>query len=474
MKKSPVILSVGVFILIILGISLSFIRFARAGNLITKLTTSPVESFWMRNYTKEGWNNLVYDAQATIDGGAILSIVNFPNGSDNPDVVILKVDSDGQITWQKAFDGSDEDYSSAILQTSDSSFIAVITTVSFSDSIWLIKLDADGNMIWQKTYNGGVMNAIKETSDGGYVLAGASYNTISLQDAWVMKLSSDGNIIWQRFYGGSQSDSSRDIHELDAGEFIVTGTTRSFGSGATDVWVLKLNADGSPAWQKTFGGSGDERAWASELTLDGGLIFAGETDSFGAGMMDAWVVKLDSSGNILWQKTFGLSHNDRAWGIIQTQDGAYVLAGTYSIFDNITLQTDGWIWKLNSDGSRVWERGYGGEENDELRVLSKTTNGNILAGGFTNHSNLSDALVIKVNSISGDIQDCTWIKSVNSLTTNSTAITQDSSVAPQNSTSTKTDISILPITSSISTTVVCIPPPFIPTDFIYLPLITKP
>ncbi len=440
------------------------------GSTFQAFYTVSAANFWMRSYGREEWTNFVYDAGATLDGGSILGLNSYLYGSDNNDLAILRLDSNGNIVWQTAFDGGDEDYSSEIIQTSDGSFVALLTTSSFSDAIWIIKLDANGNPLWQKTFSGGVMNSIQETSDGGYLLAGASYNPTTLQDAWAMKLSSDGNIVWQKNYGANLPDSARTVHLLDSGDFILVGSTRSFGAGSNDVWVLKLDVDGNLIWQKTYGGNGNDWALGSDLTTDSGIVLAGYTDSFGAGMTDAWVVKLDLNGNITWQKTFGLANNDQAWSVVQIQDGGYIIGGYYSIFDQITLNTDGWLMKLNSDGSLVWEKGYGGSMNDEVRALVETTDHQILASGILDYKN---AWAFEVNPNDGDLTDCAFVKAVTTTTGNSTASAQNTELATQITSSLATTVSIAPYNPTTSPNSVCEAPPFIPTDFIYLPLVTK-
>ncbi len=130
----------------------------------------------------------------------------------------------------------------------------------------------------------------------------------------------------------------------------MAGDTRSFGAGAGDAWVLKLDEIGNVIWQKTYGGPAVDAGFSVRLTTDGGYVVAGSTSSFGAGAGDAWVFKLDENGNVTGQKTFGGPAYDYVYLIQQTTDGGYIAAGTNSSFS--TGSYDAWLMKLDQDGIR--------------------------------------------------------------------------------------------------------------------------
>jgi hypothetical protein len=193
-----------------------------------------------------------------------------------------------------------------------------------------------GSQYWAKTYGGihwDIANSIQQISDSGYIVAGAtdSYGSGNA-DALVLKLDSNGNVIWQKTYGGSGYDVANFIQQTTDGGYIVAGITESFGAGGKDFWVLRLARNGDIIWQKTYGGSGLDAAILIQQTTDDGYIVTGITESFGAGGKDALILKLDNSGNVIWQKTYGGSGDDRAQCIQQTTDGGYVVAGYTSSF----------------------------------------------------------------------------------------------------------------------------------------------
>ena len=145
---------------------------------------------------------------------------------------------------------------------------------------------------WVKTYGGTSydrVNSVQQTSDGGYIVAGGADSLGAGNDnAWVLKLNADGTVAWQKTYGGTNDDYAASIQQTSDGGYIVAGHTYSFGAGNDDAWVLKLNADGTVAWQKTYGGTSYDYAFSVQQTSDGGYIVAGHTYSFGAGNDDAW------------------------------------------------------------------------------------------------------------------------------------------------------------------------------------------
>ena len=267
----------------------------------TFTTTPPPVTTWAKSYGGSGYD-YAHSIQQTSDGGYIVAGYTESFGAGNEDLWVLKLNADSTVAWQKTYGGSDLDRATSIQQTSDGGYIVAGWTDSFGAGIqdlWVLKLNADGTVAWQKTYGGsgyGDATSIQQTSDGGYIVAGVTFGTGN-EDLWVLKLNADGTVAWQKTYGGSGFDYATSIQQTSDGGYIVAGGTASFGAGNEDLWVLKLNADGTVAWQKTYGGSGYDGALSIQQTSDGGYIVAGFT-ALGAGDYDIWVLKLDSNGNI--------------------------------------------------------------------------------------------------------------------------------------------------------------------------------
>jgi uncharacterized delta-60 repeat protein len=279
----------------------------------------------------------------------------------------------------------------AIQQTSDGGYIVAGFTDSFgagNSDVWVMKLNSTGTVAWQKTY-GGTGNeyarSIQQTSDGGYIVTG---NTHSFgagdADAWVMKLNSTGTVAWQKTYGGLVTDYAVSIQQTADGGYIMAGTTDSFGTGSRDFWAIKLDSTGTVAWQKTYGGMGNEYAGSIQQTADGGYIMTGYTTSFGPGDADAWVLKLDSAGAVTWQKTYGGANYDTSYSIQQTADGGYIVAGYTTSFG--AGDADAWVLKLDSAGAVTWQKTYGGAGGDYANSIQQTSDGGYIVAGNGSHS----------------------------------------------------------------------------------------
>ncbi|MGD2245199.1 MAG: hypothetical protein PVI11_01500 [Candidatus Aminicenantes bacterium] len=288
---------------------------------------------WQRTYGGLQ-NEEAYSIQETSDGGYIVAGYTDSFGLGNTDIWVLKLTPEGDIEWQRTFGGSGDDWANSIQQTSDGGYIIGGSSDSFGNGevgFLVIKVSSKGNVEWQDIYSpfvNGYLRSIRETSDGGYIIAGHISPSLNNSfDLLIFKLDSMGLIEWQRYFGGSQNDWANGIQETDDGGFFVAGYTESFGAGNLDFWVLKLTSIGRIDWEKAYGGSGDDWANSAQQTSDGGFIVAGASDSFGAGFSDFWLLKLSSSGNIEWQKPYGDTGDEAAFSIAQTDDGGYVVAG---------------------------------------------------------------------------------------------------------------------------------------------------
>jgi hypothetical protein len=244
---------------------------------------------------------------------------------------------------------------------------------------WVAKISSTGSLQWQKALGGTSIDraySIQPTPDGGYIVAGETGSidgdvtgNHGGHDAWVVKLSSTGSLQWQNSLGGTNNDIAYSIQPTSDGGYIVAGYTMSTGGDVTgyhgnqDVWVVKLSSTGSLQWQKALGGSSYDYALGIQPTTDGGYIMVGKTYSTDGdvtvnhGAYDAWVVKLNSTGSLLWQKTLGGMGDDGVLGIQPTPDGGYILAGDATSTDGDVTgnhgQYDAWVIKLGPELSNT-------------------------------------------------------------------------------------------------------------------------
>ncbi len=329
---------------------------------------------WQQGYRAEGSTGL-YGFQQTSDGGYI--IIGRISSDVLSEIFVLKLSSNGDIEWQRAYGGVWGESGESIQQTSDGGYIvAGITTTwggvapdgSFDWNVWLLKLSPIGDIEWQRLYGGDDHESdwlwhrhqptVQQTSDGGYILAADTKSFgAGIADIWILKLFSNGDIEWQKTYGGEDWETlgrSTTIHQIQDGGYIIAGNTWTYGSGLSDIWILKLSSSGGIEWQRAYGGSGSEVPSCIRLTSDGGYIIVGGTTSFGAGTFDFLVLKLSSSGDIEWQRTVGREGFDAAWDVQQTSDGGYVVAG------------------VTSPGSGAWD-----DDLIDLLIVKVSSNGEI-------------------------------------------------------------------------------------------------
>lgn len=252
------------------------------------------------------------------------------------------VEDCGVKTWERIFGGSTHDEAAAVQQTTEGGYIVAGYTRSYGagyEDAWLIKTDADGNELWNRTYGNEFPDeakSVQQTTDGGYILAGYTNilnpsGLLNTQFA-LLKTDGDGNAQWSQTYGGEEIDSAASVQQTADGGYVIAGTTRSFGAGGQDFWLIKTDASGSEEWNQTFGGLEKDVAYAVTQAADGGYIVAGTTSSFGAGEVgDLWLVKTDANGNEQWNRTVGSPYRAFAYSVQQTTDGGYIAAGWVSL-----------------------------------------------------------------------------------------------------------------------------------------------
>jgi hypothetical protein len=369
-----------------------------------------------------------YDAasniQQTNDGGYIVTgLTQSYNGdvSGNHGVVdvwALKLSSDGSVEWQKALGGSSVEVGTCVLQTLDGGYILSGFSISNDGDVagnhgesdfWLVKLNSSGEIQWQKALGGSKeeeAQCIRQTNDGGYIVVGYSNSNDGdvtgnhgYSDYWVVKLNESGEIEWQKSLGGTGNDEAYSVQLTKDGGYIVAGSTFSNNGdvsgnhGNVDYWVVKLDSEGEIEWQKAFGGSGADYGGMVCQTSDGGYIVAGTTGSIdgqvsGAyGYGDGWVIKLDQTGTLQWQKVLGGSDQDGASSIFQTSDGGLVLSLSTTSNDGDVLNNDGgadiWVVKLSGIGNILWQKTLGGSQAEVPGGLQPTLDGGYILCGYT-------------------------------------------------------------------------------------------
>ena len=298
--------------------------------------------------------------------------------------------------WNKTYGGIRIDQALSLAQTADGGYVLAGFTYSFGAGrydFWLVKTDAYGNIEWNKTYGGPDYDrawSVIQTSDGGYAIAGYTESFgAGLNDFWLVKTDSAGNLEWNKTYGGTSRDVANALVQTSDGGYAIAGYTESFGAGSYDFWLVKTDAYGNAQWNKTYGGTNDDWALSLVQTSDGGYAMAGSTYSFGAGRYDFWLVKTDSAGNLEWNKTYGGTNDDWALSLVQTSDGGYAIAGETWSFG--AGDADFWLVRTDAAGNVHWNKTYGGPDFDAASSLVQTSDGGYAIAGFTYSFGAGDA-----------------------------------------------------------------------------------
>ena len=333
------------------------------------------------------------------------------------------------ITAQKTIGGSGGDFFLSLAATRDGGVISGGTSysdISFEKSengrgngdYWVVKTDKDGKIQWDKTIGGSDNDNLKsliQTSDGGYALIGESRSNISFEktensrgqhDFWLVKLDAQGNIQWDKTIGGNSTEYIDQIEQTTDGGYVLAGSTDSNKSGeksednrgAVDYWVVRLDANGKKVWDKTIGGNNYDWCSPFALTNDGGLIvggfslsdISGEKTENSKGGSDYWIVKLDSKGNIQWDKTIGGSADEWCHGLYQTSDHGYVIGGSSAsgISGEKTADNRGgvdyWVVKIDKKRNVEWDKTVGGNGDDWCSndgLIQTKAGGTMIFGG---------------------------------------------------------------------------------------------
>jgi predicted secreted protein len=386
-----------IFLFVLLCSSLSSLGFAQP---------SWVE--WSQIYggiEDEGEFHLVYLVDAS-DGGYIIATNTRSFGAGSSDFWLIKVDSLGNIEWNQTYGGENEDRVYSLIQTTDGGYALAGRTYSFgagATDCWFVKVDSLGSMEWNQTYGGANQDealSVVQTSDGGYLIAGETWvNDGSDQDLWLIKIDAEGNMQWNRPYGGPSQETPFSLIETFDSGFVVAGRTRSFGAGSSDCWLVKVDSLGNMMWNQTYGGEEADHIESIVQTADGGFVLGATSESFTSGWTECWLIKTDNLGNMMWNKTYGGNETDWIHSLIITSDGGFAFVGETDSFG--AGSRDFYLVKTDSDGNVEWSRTYGGEDLDFGQSLVETLDGGFVLAGNTKSFGAGgyDVWLIKTSSL---------------------------------------------------------------------------
>ncbi|MEN8194250.1 MAG: hypothetical protein ABFS12_15625 [Bacteroidota bacterium] len=399
-------------------------------------------------------NESIQSIVATDDGGFICAgysqsddALDFPATKGENDYLILKFDSDFNQEWSKMYGGTGDDQAKKIIQTSDGGYALCGYTKSDDFDVeenngqrdfWILKLNAAGAIQWKRSI--GFMGddesfSIIQTQDGGFFTCGYLDVTASggqgnddgkknpnhgVGDIWGVKLDAVGNKVWRRYFGGSNNDRAYDVIETSNSDFIIAGKAESTDydindpKGSYDMWIVKVSVQGDLIWEKSFGGTDIDVCYQIINSGDGNYMLVGDTRSTDIdittnnGYSDIWVIKMSDQGDKIWQKTYGGSSFDSAASIYMTDTNDFVIAGN-SRSNDIDLdenkgQNDIWLFKINTSGTLIWQKTFGGTMIDKAYDVIENSDNHLIAVGesssndydINENNGFTDALIIEI------------------------------------------------------------------------------
>jgi len=381
--------------------SLFFILVAQgiffAGKALTTSKTSEVE--WSHVFEK-GEARFIEQIK---DGGYVVTGW-IKSGQEGPDIFLTRYDGGGNRLWLKTYRGNGYSNGHCVREVSGGGFIIAGETKSkngYDHDVYVVRTDEKGSPIWEKNIGGERCDyawSVQQTKDGGFILAGGTESFgAGIYDVYMIKLDSSGNEIWEKTYGGAGSDCGYAVRQLDDGGYLIAGNSESFGAGNPDIYLLKIDDNGKMIWQKTYGGKGSDYGWSLLKAGDGGYLIAGEKEIVGeqGGVFAAYLIKVDPNGNEYWEKTYEGKSSSSVYAACQAKDSGYVLTGKK---ESDRGGYDLYVVKTDKKGDPVWEKTIEGTGcNTGYAVLQSKDGGYLVAGrkGIENSSE-SDILLLKL------------------------------------------------------------------------------
>ncbi|MFA5363964.1 MAG: hypothetical protein WC325_02140 [Candidatus Bathyarchaeia archaeon] len=327
------------------------------------------------------------------------------------DRLLLKIDANGNMEWNQTISQNENDLTSMLIQANDGGFVIAGNTYSYGAGLsdfWLVKTDSTGNVQWNQTYGTEYYEralALTQTFDGGYALVGEAYD--AGENALFVKTDGSGNMVWNKTYSVGTANRFTDVIQTVDGGFVLVGSTNPVG-GDRDGWITKLNFTGGVEWSHTFDLNDNDYFNKIIQTTDGKYTIAGSTNSFESSQYDFWLAKLDTTGYMLWNQTYGGPRDDQCSSVIQTSDGGYALAGSTTSYGY--GNSDVWLVKTDDEGNMQWTKNYGGERNDRAAALLETSDGGYILVCSTESFGTEsiDVWVFKTN-IQGVPEFPTWL-----------------------------------------------------------------
>jgi len=337
---------------------------------------------WERTYGGAGDDRAFY--AATVADGFVVVGSSTSFQQDKPAAWVLRLDHEGNVLWNQTFfeeAGSEFRYVLCL----DDGFLLVgnVFLPSGDTDGYVVRIDDGGNLSWNLTLGGAEVDKLfsaVETQDG-FVLAGLTFSFGNDSEVWVVKIDENGSGVWSKNYGGTMEDAGRAIAKVEGNHYVVAGYTNSIGNGDYDFLLLNIDASGSLLWNKTYGGNQSDKAYAIAETA-GGCVAVGDTRSKGEGESDAWRIKVDANGGLIWEGTVGGEGFDMPTCVTVLNYQGYLVGGFTFSFGN--GERDFWLFKVDGSGNVLWSCTVGRTEFEEAYAALEVAENEFAMAGWTN------------------------------------------------------------------------------------------
>ncbi|MFP4460253.1 MAG: hypothetical protein ACLFSQ_11780, partial [Candidatus Zixiibacteriota bacterium] len=369
-------------------------------------------------FAYDGWERIyggelverTYDIETMEDDKFIIVGTEAPLTEGNGSVLLFALDEYGDTIMVRIFDFGYDDGATSITKSADGNYVLCGHTNSFGGvldyDVLVMKFTPEGDTIWAKAI--GISNTddwgldIETTSDDGFIVCGKTESfadTISDEDVYLIKLDSEGDTLWTNFYRGSYNSAGYDVEIMPDGGYIICGITFARITGTNEIFLIRTDEEGGVIWQNSYGTTGNhDEAYSMVVLGDGSIMVAGATQSWGADMFDCMIMKLDEFGSEIWTNLYGGDGQEWASEIRQLESGDFAISGWTS--SHGALGNDAYFFKIDSDGVLLWEKTYGGANNDFINSFIELEDGGFALTGYSYSyfALLADAYVIKVDS----------------------------------------------------------------------------
>lgn len=326
--------------------------------------------------------NYGYSVEQTNDFGYIMTGYTL-NAVTGQDIYLTKTDVNGDTLWSKIFGGAEYEVGYNVHQLLDGGYVIAGGTTSFGSGdmdVYVIRTDISGDLMWSKTFGGAEFDnaqSIQETTDSSFIIAGWTMNFgAGEEDVYLIKINVEGELLWSKTFGRTKIDKGFSVSETTDGGYIIAGYSQSLDPSGYDVYLIKTDVNGDSLWTKTIRSTGYDFSYSVKQTSDGGYIIAGSSS------FQSYLIKTDENGNIIWTKTYGGEYFYLSAFVEQTSDGGYIMGGkNYYFGDELTDFNLAFLIKTNSEGDTLWTRTYEGTHDQAIFGVDQTQDhGYILAG----------------------------------------------------------------------------------------------